>query len=78
MADTPETFEQFVQAWCDENIVSLRDRSDPRDQCYMYRAWGVRLQVAAAAAGFEAQFARAVLIDGAAAFVEQQYRQMEF
>lgn len=77
MSDAPETFDQFVQDWCNENIISLRDCADPRDQRYMYRCWGARLQAAAAAAGFDAQFARAVLINGAAAFIEQQYRQME-
>lgn len=77
MSDTPEAFERFVQEWCNENIVSLSDYAEPRDQRYMYRAWGARIQAAATAAGFEEQFARAVLIDGAAAFVEQRYREME-
>lgn len=78
MSDAPETFDQFVHDWCDDNMIALCDSADPRDRRYMYRVWGARLQAAAAAAGFKAQFARAVLVDGAAVFVEQQYRRMKF
>ena len=76
MSDAPDTFDHFVRTWCSENVVSLHQCAEPRDRLCMYRVLGGRLQAAASAAGYEREFARAVLIDGAAAFVEQQYRQM--